>query len=58
MTTSNNKVDKCLFVKYGEVESRCKKCGYVIWVSKEKSDFEILKDMAVNGYTLPVCQKK
>ena len=36
--------NRCDFVPYGEVENRCKKCGYITWVDKNKTFDEIAKE--------------
>ena len=47
--------NRCDFVPYGEVENRCKKCGYITWVDKNKTFDEIVEDMHKSGHPKPDC---
>lgn len=53
--TKSMLTNRCKFVPYGEVENRCTKCGYVIWVDKSKTFDEIVEDMYKFGYPKPDC---
>ena len=46
----------CTFVKYGDVEKKCTKCGYVIWHNGITDDGAILKEMMESGYGYPDCK--
>ena len=46
----------CLIVQYGEEERLCKKCGYVLWEEKGKSNDEIINNMVKAGYDAPTCR--
>jgi hypothetical protein len=46
----------CLIVQYGEEERLCKKCGYILWEKKGKSNDEIIDNMAKAGYDAPKCR--
>ena len=48
-------MSKCNFKPYGDVEKRCLKCGYVIWVNEDKTDNEIVNDMIKLDYPKPNC---
>jgi hypothetical protein len=48
----------CVIVQYGSEERLCRKCGYVLWDEKGKTNEEIIGNMVKSGYKSPSCYEK
>jgi myo-inositol-1-phosphate synthase len=46
---------RCNLKRYGDVEMKCVKCGYVTWRDDSKTTQELIEQMVREGYPLPDC---
>lgn len=46
---------RCLLKRYGDVEMKCIKCGYITWRDDSKTTQELIDQMIKEGYPLPDC---
>lgn len=50
-----NVTHRCSLKRYGDVEMKCTKCGYVTWRDDKKTTHELIEQMIKEGYPLPEC---
>ena len=50
-----NVTHRCSLKRYGDVEMKCTKCGYVTWRDDSKTTQELIGQMIKEGYSLPTC---